>query len=130
MLPKGTADNEWHDTVEVLVELADEKSKQNDSEGNEKCRANIVQVLHDQDNEVQGIFFQTESQRKLYPIIGKVLIMDGTHGTNNVDFTLYHLLGEDNNGNSQPIAQYFTKTETKESIGEFLRIFSEVKNKK
>ena len=47
-LPKGTADSKWHDTVEVLVELADENSKNifNDSEGNEKCRANIALVLH------------------------------------------------------------------------------------
>ena len=112
--------------------MASEISKDaaGDSGGNEERRANIVQLVHDSEKEVEGIFFQTESQRKLYPTIGKVLIMDGTHGTNNSGYTLYHLLGEDNNGESQPLAQYFTKTKTKESIGEFLRIFSEVKLRK
>lgn len=90
-------------------------------------RANVVQVVHGEDGEVEGIYFQTESQKKLYPVIGTVVLMDGTHGTNNSGFTLYHLLSEDNNGESQPVAQYFTKFENKESISEFLRIFSEVK---
>ena len=59
-LPKGTAESKWHDTVEVLVELADENSKNifNDSEGNEKCRANIALVLHD-DREFQDIYFHS-----------------------------------------------------------------------
>lgn len=52
--------------------------------------------------------------------------MDGTYDTNNLGFSLYHLLGVDNNGESQPLAQFFTKTETKEALAEFLRIFTEV----
>lgn len=52
--------------------------------------------------------------------------MDGTYDTNNLGFSLYHLLGVDNNGENQPLTQFFTKTETKEAIVEFLRIFTEV----
>ncbi|XP_045027121.1 uncharacterized protein LOC116919332 [Daphnia magna] len=51
--------------------------------------------------------------------------MDGTYDTNNLGFSLYHLLGVDNNGENQPLTQFFTKTETKEAIVEFLRIFTE-----
>ncbi len=42
-------------------------------------------------------FLTVESQKKLNPVIGTVVIMDGRHGTNNSGFTLYHLLSEDNN---------------------------------
>jgi hypothetical protein len=52
--------------------------------------------------------------------------MDGTYGTNNVGFSLYHLMSEDNNGISQPVVQYFTKTKTKGALSDFLRIFTEV----
>jgi hypothetical protein len=52
--------------------------------------------------------------------------MDGTYDTNNLGFSLYHLLGVDNNSESQPLAQFFTKTETKEALAEFLRISTEV----
>lgn len=82
--------------------------------------------MQDSDGEVLGIYFQTESQRKLYSQIGTVLQMDGTYDTNNLGFSLYHLLGVDNNGENQPLTQFFTKTETKEAIVEFLRIFTEV----
>ncbi|EFX73508.1 hypothetical protein DAPPUDRAFT_325223 [Daphnia pulex] len=51
--------------------------------------------------------------------------MEGTYGTNNVGFSLYHLMCEDNNGESQHVAQYFTKTETKGALSDFLRIFTE-----
>lgn len=85
-----------------------------------------MQVVHEPNGEVHGIYFQTESQRKLYSKIGTVLEMDGTYGTNNVGFSLYHLMWEDNNGESQPVAQYFTKTETKGALSDFLRIFTEV----
>jgi hypothetical protein len=52
--------------------------------------------------------------------------MEGTYGTNNVNFSLYHLMCEDNNGESQPVAQYFTKTYSKGALSDFLRIFTEV----
>jgi hypothetical protein len=113
----GNEVDEWIKTVEILKVLEEEKD-------GEKSK-NVVQVLQDNE-EVCAIFFQTESQRKLYPKIGKVVEMDGTYGTTAVGFSLYHLLCEDNNGESQPVAQYFTKTETKEDITEFLRLFSEV----
>lgn len=84
-----------------------------------------MQVVHEPNGEIHEIYLQTESQRKLYSKIGTVLEMDGTYGTNNVGFSLYHLLCEDNNSESQPGAQYFTKTETKDALSDFLRIFTE-----
>jgi hypothetical protein len=93
--------------------------------GNERSK-NVSQVVHEPNGEVDGIYFQTESQRKLYSKIGTVLDMEGTYGTNNVNFSLYHLMCEDNNGESQPVAQYFTKTYSKGALSDFLRIFTEV----
>ena len=86
-------------------------------------------MVQDSDGEVQGIYFQTESQRKLYSQIGSVLEMDGRCDTNNLGFSPYHLLGVDNNGESQLLAKFFTKTETKEALVDFLRIFTEVTSK-
>nr|CAH0113756.1 unnamed protein product [Daphnia galeata] len=95
------------------------QNKENDRPKNE------VQVVQDSDGEVLGIYFQTESQRKLYSKIGTVLQMGGTYDTKNPGYLLYNLLGVDNNGESQPLAQFFTKNETKEALAEFLQIFTE-----
>lgn len=89
-------------------------------------KENVAKVVHDEENELEAIYLPLVCQKKLYQKIGKVLIMDGKYGTNNPGFSLDHLLGEDNNENSQPLAQFFTKSETKESISGFLRIFTEV----
>ncbi|XP_045031501.1 uncharacterized protein LOC116924557 [Daphnia magna] len=51
--------------------------------------------------------------------------MDGTYGVTTVGFSLFHLLCEENKRESQPTTQYFTKTETREDISEFLCLFSE-----
>lgn len=122
----GKDEDEWQKTVAILREL-EEENQLNSGEDKEKERSkNVVQVVHESDGEVVGIYFQTESQRKLYSKMGTVLEMDGTYDTNNAGFSLYHLLCEDNNGESQPVAQYFTKTETKAALSDFLRIFTEV----
>lgn len=116
----GNDVNEWAKTVEVLKELDDEKEEEG---GKSK---NVVQVVHNDEEEVCGIYFQTELQRKVYLKYGTVVEMDGTYGVTNVGFPLYHLLCEDNNGESQPVAQYFTRSEMMEDISKFLQMFSEV----
>ena len=52
----------------------------------------------------------------MYQQCGKVLLMNGTYGTNANGFSLYLLLCEDNKGKGQPITQYFTKTEKRRSL--------------
>jgi hypothetical protein len=43
-----------------------------DNKGNERSK-NVVQVIQEPNGEFHGIYFQTESQRKLYSKIGTVL---------------------------------------------------------
>ncbi|KZS03184.1 Uncharacterized protein APZ42_034156 [Daphnia magna] len=106
----GNDEDEWQNTVTILREL-EEENQQNiqisgeDNKGNERSK-NVVQVVHEPNGEIHEIYLQTESQRKLYSKIGTVLEMDGTYGTNNVGFSLYHLLCEDNNSESQPGAHH------------------------
>jgi hypothetical protein len=111
-----------------LRELEDGNRRNDQDSGQNKENdrpKNVVQVVQDSDGEVLGIYFQTESQRKLYSKIGTVLQMGGTYDTKNPGYLLYNLLGVDNNGESQPLAQFFTKNETKEALAEFLQIFTE-----
>ena len=113
MFPVDNKTDEWKQTVDLLVDLrADEK--------------NIVKVLHDDNDEVVAIFIQMEKQHRLYQKYGTILQLDGTYKTTKAGFSLYHLLIEDNNGDSQPVALFFLKEETMEAISECLKLFSQL----
>nr|CAH0109598.1 unnamed protein product [Daphnia galeata] len=104
--------DEWKDVVEILSNLKNDEN-------------NGIKVLHDSNKEVAAIFVQLSKQRKLYSKYGAVLQLDGTYNTNKLGFALYHLMIEDNNGDSQPVAMFFIREETTEAISECLRVFSD-----
>jgi hypothetical protein len=60
--------------------------------------------------------FFLEQQRKIYKVYGTVIELDGTYKTTNADFTLYHLLIHDNNGDGPPVAFLFVNKETTDAI--------------
>ncbi|KZS10349.1 Uncharacterized protein APZ42_025207 [Daphnia magna] len=105
---KGRHADEWKDVVYYLCGL------QNDEN-------NVFKVLHDADEEVAAIFVQLHTV-----MIGSFFSrqMDGTYSTNRAGFALYHLLIEDNNGKSQPVAVFFIREETTEAISECLKVFA------
>lgn len=109
----GKSDNEWIDTVDYMMDL-------------QKDHNNVIKVLHNSDGEVAAIFVQLEKQRQLYKTYGNVIELDGTYKTTRAGFSLYHLLIEDNNGDGQPVAMFFVKEETTDSISTCLEVFSEV----
>ncbi|KZS05694.1 Uncharacterized protein APZ42_031049 [Daphnia magna] len=108
----GKSDNEWIDTVDYMMDL-------------QKDHNNVIKVLHNSDGEVAAIFVQLEKQRQLYKTYGNVIELDGTYKTTRAGFSLYHLLIEDNNGDGQPVAMFFVKEETTDSISTCLEVFSE-----
>ena len=109
----GKSDDEWKDVVEILSNLKNDEN-------------NVIKVLRDSKKEVAAIFVQLSKQRRLYSKYGAVLQLDGTYNTNKLGFALYHLMIEDNNGDSQPVAMFFIREETTEAISECLRVFSDV----
>jgi hypothetical protein len=109
----GKSENEWRDTVDVLMSLDVEEK-------------HVVKVLHNADGEVVAIYIQLDKQRKLYKKYGKVVELDGTYRITKAGFALYHLLVKDNNGDGQPVAKFFIKEETTEAISACLKVFSEV----
>jgi hypothetical protein len=109
----GKSDVEWKDVVEILSNLKNDEN-------------NVIKVLHDPNEEVAAIFVQLGKQRRLYSKYGIVLQLDGTYNSNKIGFALYHLMIEDNNGDSQPVAMFFIREETTEAISECLQVFSDV----
>jgi hypothetical protein len=55
---------------------------------------------------------------------GQPIMMDSTHGTNNLGCTMTTLLAVDGHGNGQPIAWFFTKHETAINLTKFLKAFN------
>lgn len=64
--------------------------------------------MHDSD-EMAAIFVQLDKQWRLYKKYGIVVQLDGTYITTQSWFALYHILIEDNNGDSKPVAFFFIK---------------------
>lgn len=55
---------------------------------------------------------------------GQTIMMDSTHGTNNLGCNMITLIAVDGHGNGHPIAWFFTKHETAENITKFLDAFN------
>ena len=91
---------------------------------------NVVKVLHGEDNVISLIFIQRKQQRELYKKYGEVVELDGTYKILKLSMALYTILVEDNYGIGQPVAYFFVKEETTESIMEGLSIFAAVSLKK
>lgn len=51
----GKENNEWQDTIDVLLDTAEGIAKKS-----------VVKVIHNQEKEVEALYFQLESQKKLY----------------------------------------------------------------
>ncbi len=74
-----------------------------------------------------AIFVLLQKQRRLYKKYEIVVKLDGTYSIGQSGFALYHILVEDNNGESQPVAFFFIKEETIEAISACLKVFADVR---
>ena len=86
-----------------------------------------MNVLHGEDNVISLIFIQLKEQRELYKKYGEVVELDGTYKILKLSLALHPILVEDNwIGIVQPVAYFFVKEVTTESIMEGLSIFAAV----
>ena len=104
----------WESTDEILEEL--------------KRHGATVDTLEDENGEVYCIYFQLPEQKTLNDLFGDALQLDGTYKICRcAGMCLYTIMATDNHGNGMPVAHFFLREETTESIKQGLRFFKKVK---
>ena len=87
------------------------------------CTGAIVQVFKDNENVLQGIYFQTEMWRKTFSDYPELLMIDVTYKLNNLRMPLFILMVVDSNGESEVIALWLVATESKSMINQLTETF-------
>ena len=87
------------------------------------CTGAIVQVFKDNENVLQGIYFQTEMWRKTFSDYPELLMIDATYKLNNLRMPLFILMVVDSNGESEVIALWLVATESKSMINQLTETF-------
>ena len=73
----------------------------------------IVEVFKDDENVMQGIYFQTEMWKKMFSDYSELLMIDATYKLNNLRMSLFILMVMDSNGESEVIALWLVANESK-----------------
>ena len=91
----------------------------------DSCTDLFVQYVTDTANEVQGIFIQDETMKKMFEQYPEVILVDATHKTNDLRMPLYLMLVIDSNGESEIVAAFVVVNEEETSIRTMISIFKE-----
>ncbi|KAG8175822.1 hypothetical protein JTE90_013373 [Oedothorax gibbosus] len=75
-----------------------------------------VSALKDNEDTLQGLFFQDKEMKKMYNNYPEVVFFDGTYKLLNINFTCYVFLIEDGNGSSEIVGVGLLARENKESV--------------
>ena len=78
-----------------------------------------MQVFKDDDNVLQGIYFQTETFSKFQ----ELLMIDAIYKLNNLRMSLFILMVVDSNGESEVIALWLVTSENKSMISHLTETF-------
>lgn len=81
-----------------------------------KIRDACVELYTDDQNELQGIFFQDDRMKQYFRAYPDLLLIDATYGVNNRRMPLFLLVVMDGNGESQIVALFLTRTENYETM--------------
>lgn len=71
------------------------------------CSVNVLE----ENNVLQGIFFQDEIMKEMYSHFPEILFIDGTYKLLNIRFVCYIFLVEDGNGKNFQLSNYFLFTD-------------------
>ena len=85
----------------------------------------FVQYVTDTANEVQGIFIQNKTMKKMFEQYPEVILVDATHKTNDLRMPLYLMLVIDSNGESEIVAAFVVVNEEETFIRTMISIFKE-----
>ena len=76
-----------------------------------------VEVLVDQSNTLQGVFFQDQEMRDIFSAYPELVCVDATYKLLEPRFPVYVMLVEDGNGQSEIAATFILLEENEASIG-------------
>ena len=91
----------------------------------DSCTDLFVQYVTDTANEVQGIFIQDETMKKMFEQYPEVILVDATHKTNDLRMPLYLMLVINSNGESEIVAAFVVVNEEETSIRTMISIIKE-----
>uniref|UniRef100_A0A6P7FTU8 Uncharacterized protein LOC114332611 n=1 Tax=Diabrotica virgifera virgifera TaxID=50390 RepID=A0A6P7FTU8_DIAVI len=120
----------WVSTMKDLSNIAyGMKSASNDLEHVVKELKDIykcnVHILHDSVNQFKALYFSTDFMRRAIKSWPEFVSVDGTYKLLNLGFTVFIMLVEDSNGQSEIAAVALTAHEDKETFSWFMNIFKE-----
>ena len=82
-----------------------------------------MEVIVSTDNVLSGIYFQDRNIREMYASFPEMLFVDATHKLNELRITLYIVLTEDGNGESEIVAVWLVVNEDESSIKQMVTLF-------
>ena len=82
-----------------------------------------VDVIVDNDNVLQGIFFQDHEMRQCFSSYPDLVCVDATYKLIELRFPLYIMLVEDGNGQSEIVAAFMVLQETDSTISKMVDLF-------
>ncbi|XP_055999019.1 uncharacterized protein LOC130047666 [Ostrea edulis] len=75
-----------------------------------------ISVITEEDGFLQALILVTGQMKSMFSKFPEVLFIDGTHCTNKLRLPLYTFIGEDGNGQRQPVAYSFVANVKKTTI--------------
>ncbi|XP_038062975.1 uncharacterized protein LOC119733644 [Patiria miniata] len=81
-----------------------------------KVKGASIELLTDNSDTVQGIYFQTGEMKKTFAAYPELLLIDATYKLNNLRMPLYVLMSVDGNGDSEVVCLWMLAQEDQESI--------------
>ena len=82
-----------------------------------------MQVFKNDDNVLQGIYFQTETWKQMFSKFPELLMIDATYKLNNLRMPLFILMVVDSNGESEVVALWLVASENKPLINSLTETF-------
>lgn len=84
-----------------------------------------VKIVHNNQKELQGIFFQDQRMKKYFDVYPEILMFDATYSLNDRHMALVILLIMDGNGESQIVAMFIVISENDNIMTEMFRQFKD-----
>ncbi|KAG8174278.1 hypothetical protein JTE90_021712 [Oedothorax gibbosus] len=85
-------------------------------------------AYEDQTNELIGVYFQDKRMKYVFDKYPELILFDATYKLNNYKLPLFVLLAVDGNGQSEVVALFIIRSESKACVGTMLDIFKSNNN--
>ncbi|VDI68983.1 zinc finger SWIM domain-containing protein 3 [Mytilus galloprovincialis] len=88
-----------------------------------KKTGSVVEVFHDFNNQVQGVFYQDEEMQKIFSAYCDIVFVDATYKLNDLRMPLYVIMIEDSLGQSEVAAICLLNSEEKPVLQHLIKCF-------